>query len=132
MTEEIEKEFIPHEQSLILKKMGFNEECMSVFSEEGKLSPLQNFPVRNSNIPSYCTAPIYRQVFKWFRDKYNLISSVDSLHYGCELKMNRFLYKIVEKSGVGTYDIYDTYEEAELACIDKLIEIVQKSETEKL
>ena len=98
MTEEIEKEFIPHEQSLILKKMGFNEECMSVFSEEGKLSPLQNFPVRNSNVPSYCTAPIYRQVFKWFRDKYNLISSVDSLHYGCELKMNRFLYKIVEKS----------------------------------
>jgi hypothetical protein len=132
MTEEIEKEFIPHEQSLILKKMRFNEECMSVYSEEGKLSPLVNFPTRNSNVPSYCTAPIYRQVFKWFRDKYNLISSVDSLHYGCELKMNRFLYKIVEKSGVGTYDIYDTYEEAELACIDKLIEIVQKSETEKL
>ena len=131
MTEEIEKEFIPHEQSLILKKMGFNEECMSVFSEEGKLSPLQNFPVRNSNVPSYCTAPIYRQVFKWFRENNDLIAF--SLPYS-ETDEPPFVFIISIRSLVNNYDLcYDTVEgeecktneEAELACLKKLIELVK-------
>jgi len=123
ITPELQKEFIPHKQSLILKKMGFNEECMSVYSEEGKLSPLQNFPVRNSNVPSYCTAPIYRQVFKWFRDKYNIHGNV----------AGRYLYEI---TGIGDnkalFSIeFETYEQAELNCIDKLIEIAQGAESDK-
>lgn len=68
--------FVPYELALELKSKGFNEPCLSVYSNKGKLSPLVNFGVQNSNVPSYCTAPIYQQVIDWFMEKHNLYITI--------------------------------------------------------
>ena len=58
--------------------------------------------------------------FRWFRDKHKIHSIIQ------EYLLNTYMYTIDDGinddiSVVG----YETYEEAELACIDKLIEIVK-------
>jgi len=113
------KEFIPYEQSLELKELGFDEECLFSFnssmSQLLEIEPLQ--------------APLKQQAFRWFRDKHNILSTVYSNASG-------FLYEWSDTIG-GTHrgwsdyegpnngGVWDTYEEAELACLKKLIEIVK-------
>ena len=130
----LEKEFATHEQALQLKQLGFNEVCISVYSEKDELSPLQNMEVRNSNVPSYCTAPLRQQVFRWFREKHDLVGF--SLPYS-QSDEPPFIYIIAIRSLVNNYDLsydsvigeeYTTHEDAELACIDKLIETIKNKE----
>ena len=131
----MEKEFVPYEQALALKELGFDEPCLGFYWNTGKFyitAEYHNYVGlhKQNQLGDYnydsTSSPLYQQAFRWLREKYNLISNVDSLHYACELKINKFIYKIVQKTGSGTYDIYDTYEEAELECLKKLIEIVKK------
>lgn len=117
----LEKEFATHKQALQLKELGFNEVCISVYSEKGELSPLQNMEVRNSNVPSYCTAPLRQQVFRWFRNNgfaINIYSSGND---------NKDWYYLIKKGTIDTNDIvYNNYEEAELDCLNKLIQILKE------
>jgi hypothetical protein len=60
-------------------------------------------------------APLWQQSFRWFRDKHNL---------------NGYCY-IPNETGYWAYSLenkakYSTYEEAQLECLKKLIEIVKK------
>jgi hypothetical protein len=135
----IEKEFVPYEESLKLKELGFDEECMALFTN-GKLtiygkqsldsikgSGLHNRHLGNSE--KMITAPLYQQAFRWFREKCNLRSFVDTRVYDVD-SPNQWIYDFQIKmgDGVDTQPFYsgdfDTYEEAELACLKKLIGIV--------
>jgi hypothetical protein len=120
----MKNEFIPYQQSLELKELGFDEECL--FAYYGK-SDLSNFKEsdyelcgdrHNSSLKDgRVSAPLYQQVFRWFRDNYDLhynidyVSAADIFKY--ELWIKGRIYK------------YNTYEEAELACLNKLIEIAK-------
>ena len=97
------KEFIPYEQALELKKLGFDEPT-SFYWEDNVIRPLPmkdevcafhfNRHTRTEN--EWICAPLYQQAFRWFREKHGR-----------------------------------TYEEAELACLNKLIEIVKKNNMEQ-
>jgi hypothetical protein len=71
-------------------------------------------------------APLYQQAFRWFRENHLLFTSI--FMYG---DMNGYLFKIDELEHNGIFlrykseELEDTYEEAELACLKKLIEIVK-------
>jgi hypothetical protein len=126
----MEKEFVTYELSLRMKRLRFNEPCISFYSQGGK----HNFDIQSpsTNIGSwsdqehYCSAPLFSQAFRWFREKYNLISSINTIIYGCPLNEQEFHYKIITNTGVGSYGQFETYEEAETACLEKLIEIVEQ------
>jgi len=123
------KEFIPYEQALELKELGFDEPCFGYyytldgkdwkFADDKQYDSLDEF----YNIGSKFTisAPLYQQVFRFFREKYELQAEV--LWRG---DMECFCYK-TGKFKYGSHDFskddYTTYEEAELACLKKLIEI---------
>jgi len=121
------KEFIPYEQALDLKELGFDEECLDVYNMHGKLWGMRL--ERQSIVDSACSAPLYQQAFRWFREKYNILSTIYANASG-------FLYEWEDAIG-GTHrgwsdcegpnngGVWDTYEEAELACLNKLIEIVK-------
>ena len=130
---EQQTEFIPYEQALELKELGFDEVCLGYYDTEGlKVSSDWYLNPHNKNslfLESHITnnpkisAPLYQQSFRWFREKYKLI-----FHIECDY--NIFLgyihgyipiYSLYPYSG----DCYKTYEEAELACLNKLIEIVK-------
>jgi hypothetical protein len=73
-----------------------------------------------------CTAPTYSQAFRWFREKYKYLVSP----FSTESEEGKVIYYFeIGKVDKFTVDIYSddksTYEEAELACLKKLIEIVK-------
>jgi hypothetical protein len=62
------------------------------------------------------TSPLYQQTFRWFREKYNLNPSI--MYNG----IGQWDYDL---NGDWSGRVWDSYEEAELACLTKLIEIVE-------
>jgi hypothetical protein len=134
----MEKEFVPYNLSLRMKQLGFDEPCFAFYDEEEYL-----FTVREQDdiYEEWLIAPTFSQVFRWFREKYDLYSWIQ-LHNGYindsfypELPIT---FSIMDrKTGNESYErdiphnyLYKTNEEAELACLQKLIEIVEQKQKE--
>jgi hypothetical protein len=124
-------EFVTYELALRMKQLGFDEPCLKNW-DSGLL-------IVCDYATTHLKAPLYQQAFRWFREKHKLNGEVNYLPN-------------VEKYGIITSDMagmkpkdlskkenfergkkvtnnfvkYDTYEEAELACLEKLIEIVEQ------
>ncbi len=115
----MEKEFIPYEQALALKELGFDEPCIKEFHVQELLANSTGEEITNNELTelygeqTVISAPTLSQAFRWFREKYDLHLSI--------VKMS-FAYV------VPVYDLgrFKTYEEAELECLKKLIEIVKQ------
>jgi len=139
------KEFVPYEPSLALKELGFDEPCLAHWynetptNSEGQClvyykKPWDNQKIINGVIRDYYFAPTYSQAFRWFREKHNLMFQIFYLRNG-----NHAV--IIHKTTPEYMDLVDqlrlssgcvaevpdcySYEEAELACLIKLIEIVK-------
>ena len=125
------KEFIPYEQALALKELGFDKPCLGYWRNEPQfknpLTMCKYTTVDNSNdndnFPNFhCLAPTFSQAFRWFRKK----------KYQAEIlwrgDFGDFCWKIGRfKNGSHFFSDngFKTYEEAELECLKKLIEIVK-------
>ncbi len=123
------KEFIPYEQALDLKELGFDEPCFKkyiagcLWSNPTTHETYQKIHPNSSD----SLAPLYQQVFRWFREKYDLYYLIKVFKDDDGELI--FDYVILEDSSdTESYDDepYTTYEEAELSCLIKLIEIVKK------
>jgi hypothetical protein len=130
----MEKEFIKYEQALALKELGFDEPCFTFYPKEGKMGfdgkyhsikeGYKNSTVNAIWIKRYkndfecVTAPTFSQAFRWFREKHGLYSFVFKFDGG-------FGYETYKEGVTQTNESFDTYDEAELACLKKLIEIVK-------
>jgi hypothetical protein len=129
----MESEFIPYIEALTLKELGFNKECFGYYTGD-KMHLVIRPAMSRTNIPdSYVvTAPLYQQVFRWFREQFNLF---------CEIQIDRttepkFCFDIFQYEYFGNYKkievnewyLYRTQEEAELECLKKLIEIVKEKD----
>jgi hypothetical protein len=113
----MDKEFVTYEQALALKELGFDEECCGGYKK--------SFPYDNEwkfyidDIYCQITAPLKQQVFRWFREKYADVLVED---YGLIPH-----FTIISNMFLDSNKIW-TYEEAENACIDKLIEIAKQQD----
>jgi len=155
----MDEEFIGYQAALTLRELGFNEPCFAMFQKNKKLWYCQknkwitNFYINPDietlefHIKEYpnntryingkyflisCfnfTAPTITQTLKWFRDKHNLHGHVKPIGFNVyELRIHQpnEENELWEQWGRSPYD---SHEEAEIACINKLIEIVlEKSE----
>jgi hypothetical protein len=110
-------DFVPYELALELKQLGFTEPCLASYYHAGRRLDICEY----INHGEYTVlAPTYSQAFRWFRDKYDLYCYVEPY------KDNQFDYVVVsDLFGQEDCDgeLLNTYEEAELACLKKLIEI---------
>jgi hypothetical protein len=126
--EDLQKEFVPYELALRMKQLGFDEPCLGFYNKEDRpnLGYCTNSFQDDTTLEIKCTAPLYQQAFRWFREKYQLQSEIFWI-----TDMNCFWYK-TGKFKYSSRDLskndYKTYEEAELACLEKLIEIVEIKE----
>ena len=118
------KDFVPHQESLELKELGFDEPCICVYSDKNihRVQQGDNTvlfkTVINSRLPDkFCSAPTFSQAFRFFREKYNL-------HHFIQFDGKEYL-AYTHNYYLTTKYKFQTYEEAELACIKKLIEIVK-------
>ena len=109
------KEFIPYEQALELKELGFDEPCFGKFYHNhleiggSWLNSEFNKDKKDGNI--FTSAPLYQQVFRWFREKYN-----------AHIYPQKFTENTWHVSwGDWESPVFETYEEAELECVNFLI-----------
>jgi hypothetical protein len=132
---DIEKEFIPYQQSIDMKTLGFNRPCFGTYHNEDYLD--LDLARYNSD---YCVlAPTFSQAFRWIREKYNLISSVmdfiDDVTgiewdysitiIGTDIDEKGEYIPLIDYSVDDPNRKYKTYEEVELACLIKLIELAK-------
>ena len=113
------KEFIPYEQALELKELGFDESCIATYRHDGDFNIVEQnglFWEVKTNPNTHCAAPLYQQAFRWFREKYKFTYSIGKtniavIHY------------------LGTTQLLqdnDSYEAAELAAIKWFIDVAKQ------
>jgi hypothetical protein len=114
------KEFIPYEESLDLKELGFNEPCFTWHWDD--IGLYNGLEYGNHNKREHVvSAPTYSQAFRWFRDNHGFYNQIHK-GYGWEGIIRNSVNGDIEWND-GTYN---SPEEAELACLKKLIELVKK------
>ena len=115
------REFIPYEQTLALKELGFDEPCFATYHKElHAIIPIY----ANYTNQDVIKAPLYQQVFRWFRENYGLHSKVGLYNF----HENTYCFNVVTKTIPHYLDKvthFHSHEEAELECLKKLIEIVK-------
>ena len=125
--------FIPYTEALALKELGFDGKCLAAYTNRGKFHQTSSDYWDNDSIKmikEYTTiklkvlAPLYQQAFKWFRDKYKLSGTPQYFTGGY------YCYTINDmkdtKKSNRLFTEFETYKQAELECLRKLIEIVKK------
>ncbi|MCA2656094.1 hypothetical protein [Microcystis sp. M061S2] len=128
------KDFTLYQEALELKQLGFDEDCFARF--EGRLNSFGEKPLifefTFANLPKALNkvgypnhpyqdveAPTYSQAFRFFREKYSMHGYVEGAY-----PWFRFYINWDDDRCEGHKE--STYEEAELACLKKLIEIVKQ------
>jgi hypothetical protein len=125
----MKNEFTPYDRSLKLKELGFDEPCFGYyytlngkdwkFADNHKYHEIDDQLVIGANFT--LLAPLFQQAFRWFREKYGLAGLIE---IGTQ-EYSFFVFDEKTDSRKVTSSMNGTYEEAELACLDKLIEIVE-------
>jgi hypothetical protein len=111
-------EFVPYELALELKQLGFDEPCLATIDQTDFIHIKgTEYPIRGAMIYDTIDCPTYSQAFRWFRENHNCHHTIN---------LNKKYVGIAYSSVVNfSVDEFNTYEEAELACLKKLIEIVK-------
>lgn len=113
----MKKEFIPYEQALELKEIGYD--IPSISSEHGNIWEREI---------------LYQQAFRWFRDK--KLSDSCVCRYQSKIDGGIYYYYVINHDyGVEETkhygEAFSSYEEAELACLNKLMKIVRANNLKK-
>jgi len=136
----MEKEFIPYEQALELKELGYNQsDYLNWYNLKGELQWDSEYSESEFS-KKCCSAPLYQQAFRWFREKYGWYQTIDT-YFDENNVLKEHGWHIYQDGNDRTENylrmldssqkqqVEDTYEEAELVCIIKLIEIVKTKTT---
>jgi hypothetical protein len=128
----MEKEFLPYEIALAMKSIGFDEPCLAQYKkyDAGETTLDIGFSKNEiiskfDNLILFCSAPLYQQCWRWFREKYRLDKIIDNW---TEQPMNGEIWDKAYQyyiNGEAYHPYFKTHEEAELECLKKLIEIVK-------
>lgn len=139
------EDFVPYKEALCLKKLGFNDPCIAIwsgfdeinfsvtdtvrlFSSKFSINDVQSSTSYINPSDNRVSAPLYHQVFKWFRKNHNLFVTIPH-----SIRSNTFAYLIgTENDGWLNYkDRFSSYEKAELECLRQLIKIIKDRTSEK-
>lgn len=123
----LEKEFVPYEESLELKELGFDESCFAYWNDDKVFELNPDFLKGSQMDDTWLTAPTFSQAFRWFREKYNLKGGIEYIG-GLTPDTTWWDIYIVGHFNTDASKMtmkYQPYEEAELACLRQLIKIVK-------
>jgi hypothetical protein len=133
----MEKEFVTYELALKLKQLGFdNVPCLAIWYNIPELDDYEFFDFHNhfsyqhyetqyyanKGFKDAVLCPLYQQAFRWFREKYQWTIEVN------QVTKNNWSYTLKNFSKERTYygGSYETFEVAEIACLEKLIEFIER------
>ena len=122
------KEFVPHSLAVKLKVLGFDWPCYAYIYTGDTGNNYDHYievkpsDAKDWNEDDLCVSrPLFQQAFRWFRENGYLISF--SSH---DTSIHDFYIKWQPSKSILS-NTYDTYEEAETACLEKLIEIIYQT-----
>jgi hypothetical protein len=132
-------EYLPHDESTQLKRLGFNLPCFFCFDAHATLMRCsvlkendEEFRGINHNAvyhqgQTYTSQPSYHQAIKWFRDRHGLHAEPI-----WDNDNGTYWFFSITMVGDVEFDAIDlgrseTYEEAELACVRKLISLIENN-----
>ena len=123
----MEKEFVPYEQALALKELGFDEKCGACYYKKFDNEIGYHKVYRDFNfVQLTVSAPTFSQAFRFFREKYNFVSEINVYSTSDGYS---FSFKILCKKYIPYIEANNAWilhEEAELECLKKLIEIAKE------
>jgi hypothetical protein len=115
----MEKEFITYDLALRMKELGFDETCLVYFNNKSNellfLNEKDISFLQGTSNSTFTKSPTWQSAFKWFRDNYG-IHMTPSKYDETQWWVNW---------GSWTSKVYDSYEEAQKSCLEKLCEIVE-------
>ena len=132
----MEKEFVPYQEALALKELGFDETCFAWHVSEAYGLEFGRV-IKDDLLNDAVLAPTWGAAFKWFREKYKINGETPYLpnidKYGIVASDMTIKPKDLSKTenfkrgSIVTkgYAQYSTQEEAELECLRKLINMVK-------
>ena len=124
----MKKEFVSYEIALQLKHLEFDEPCFTYYYNiSGKLRT--GIVVNINNAWTYAgtkklgitLAPTFSQAFRFFRDKYRLEGAIYRLNF----KWASQVFNIETSTYCFKHEFFETYEEAEINSLQKMIKIVK-------
>ena len=132
----MDKEFVPYDESLALKSLGFNEPCFGcheeienrdykVILEVTKSIGINTLNgIRNYNQEDGVSAPTFSQAFRWFREQQEW--PIDSwIRHFISQQPRSYGVFIWTRGQIIQAGVFSTYDEAQLNLLRKLIEIVK-------
>lgn len=115
----MQKEFVSYELAVKLKALEFDEPCLAYY--EG--NELTHGMLNDIGKKRYLQTPLFQQAFRWFRENYEIYYIIEgSKKFGFQ----HFIYDDKGSYEIKSEETFKNYEEAELACLTKLIEIVEQ------
>lgn len=125
----MKNEFVPYELAVKLKALGFDEHelCFAHWIERderdggGVKLEMWNDEDTYYEVKSLIKAPTFSQAFRFFRKKYKLSGLIEIGTH----KYSFIIFDEAKDSRKITSSMNGTPEEAELACLQKLIKIVE-------
>lgn len=132
----MKEQFVPYDLSLKLKELGFDEECLGYYLNEDLAEILEIEELlcidekhyqKSSALGKVCSAPLWQQVFKWFRDKHKLSGEVYYLDGGWHFDIDSLI------NGWSQYTSppkrpFETFESAQEAVVCKLIKMLDNGQ----
>jgi hypothetical protein len=126
----LEKMFIPYQQSLDMKELGFNEDCLGLHSIN-LMTENEDWELKiggiwtNQELEGSIKAPLYQQAFDFFREKHDLHSYIDEWRLTTGELVNDYaiISDDIDEEDDGRN--WKTVKEAQLACLVDLINIIK-------
>ena len=126
----LKSEFVPYLLALRMKVLGYKEPCLAWYVSEKHGLELGEVKF-DDLIKDGLLAPTWQSAFNWFREEYGIEGfthkAIEGTYY--------FVIKRIGNNEDNMYEFtktapvqFDTYEEVETACLDKLIEIVEQKQ----
>lgn len=140
----MDRDFIPYQQAIELKELGFDEPCYATHyhiggsndrpmislipiyapSDMGARGLVRNSSLSTENVSA--AAPMYHQVFRWVREVYNMEAILDYI----ELVDNKsvYSYMLYHDSFFESNDGFKTFnfDEAQLECVKEIIKVLKE------
>lgn len=127
----MKNEFVSYEIALALKELGFDEPCFTYYKNDqlsNILELVKNSEMENVNneVDNYISAPTFSQAFRFFRERHGLYGLYTMGDYENNYYWQIWRNDYITKTYITASNyVFEKYEEAEQACLLKLIEVVK-------
>jgi hypothetical protein len=133
--EDWEKEFVTYDLASRMKALGFTESCFNLYHLNRRelmyvcpnIGEVATYKYDNHNKTNHISAPTWQSAFRWFKKEYKIHVSYGTTSDYHEERNGFVISNYIDGSRNNLFTDWEvgTYEEAELACLTKLIEIVE-------